>query len=93
VHDTFEQGRAGEQKHLPILLLLLAASILLVAASFYSSCMDLPMSTLWPARQCCRGAEISAANLLTFMSKFYVGPNFFRQQQKAFVDLAESFHN
>jgi hypothetical protein len=68
-------------------LLLLAASILLLAASFFSSCMHLPMSTLWPARQCCRGAEISAAKQIVILC----GAAFYRQQQKGLVDLAEKF--
>jgi hypothetical protein len=38
----------------------LETPILLLAASFISVCMGLPMSTLWPARQCCQGADISA---------------------------------
>jgi hypothetical protein len=26
--------------------------------SFFSSCMDLPMTTLWNNRQCCQGVVI-----------------------------------
>jgi hypothetical protein len=35
----------------------------------FSSCIDLPMRALWPDRQCCQGAEVSAAKRLDFLSK------------------------
>jgi hypothetical protein len=35
--------------------------------------MDWPMRTLWPDRQCCQGAEISAAKHLDFLSKISTG--------------------
>jgi hypothetical protein len=49
--------------------LLLLAPILLLAVSVFSSCMHLPMRNLWPDRQCCQGAEISATKLLEFLAK------------------------
>jgi hypothetical protein len=60
VHDAIEPGRAGEQNHLPVFILLLAASIFLLAVSDFSSCRAVPMRTVWPDRQCCQGAEILA---------------------------------
>jgi hypothetical protein len=66
VHAAIEPGRAGEQKHLPMFILLLVAPILLLAVSFFSSCMHLPMRT---GRQCCQGAEISATKYIEFLSK------------------------
>jgi hypothetical protein len=69
VHAAIEPGRAGEQKHFPMLILLLGAPILLLAASFFSSCMHLPMRTLCPGRQYCQGAETSATKYIEFLSK------------------------
>jgi hypothetical protein len=61
VQDSIEQDHAGEQKHLQIFVDLGGVyCILLLAAPIFSNCMGFPMSTLWPARQCCQGAEISA---------------------------------
>jgi hypothetical protein len=69
VHAAIEPGRAGEQKHLPMFILLLVAPILLLAVSFFSSCMHLLLRTLCPGRQCCQGAEISATKYIEFLSK------------------------
>jgi hypothetical protein len=53
--------------------LLLAVPILLFVVSIFSSCMDLPMRTLWYERQCYQGAEISGAKHLDSLSKISTG--------------------
>jgi hypothetical protein len=53
VHAAFEPGRAGRgAKHLPVFVLLLAASVFLLAVSDFSSFRAVPMRTRWPDRQC-----------------------------------------
>jgi hypothetical protein len=42
VHDAIEPGCAGEQKHLLAFILLLVASIFLLAVSDFSSCRGVP---------------------------------------------------
>jgi hypothetical protein len=73
VHAAFEPGRAGEQKHLPVFILLLAASVFLLVVSDFSSYRGVPMRTQWPERQCCQGAEISATKHLEFLPKISTG--------------------
>jgi hypothetical protein len=56
LHPAIEKGLADEQH-------TFSFALGGMAASFFSSCMGLPMSTLWHLRQCCQGAEISAEKL------------------------------
>jgi hypothetical protein len=62
MHDTIQQDRVGEQSVFADFVYSKRCLFLLLATSFFSSCMGLPMSsTLWPAyRQSCQGAKISA---------------------------------
>jgi hypothetical protein len=69
-HVAFEPGRAGEQSVFSGVFLLCAASILLLAVSYF---LPLTMRTLWPARQCCQGAENSATSHQDVFSKIITG--------------------
>jgi hypothetical protein len=42
-------------------------------------------------KQCCQGAEISAAKHIDLDESILCGTEFFRQLQKGLVDLVESF--
>jgi hypothetical protein len=73
VHAATEKVLADELIVFAGFFFALGSPILLLVVSIFSSSMGLPMRTLWPDRQCCQEAKISAAKHLDFLSKISTG--------------------
>jgi hypothetical protein len=65
VHVAIELGRAGEQKPFPMLWLLFAASVFLLAVSVFSSWRDVPMSIV---------VKLNYTNFPDFSQNMLYGP-------------------